>query len=142
MPNNTLRPTVSFEDPFQSGKPTPDRSRSTSRIRDEIETPNGPRRRSDHAIPLTSPENKEDDDSRRPSRWSSFTEQTAPPQADAIRSLSVSVIYDPPLPKDEPNWPSGWRPWACLLGGFLLMFNSWGIVNVSIPSATARKSRG
>lgn len=32
--------------------------------------------------------------------------------------------------KDElPNWPEGWRPWVCLFGCFLLMFNSWGLVN-------------
>lgn len=30
---------------------------------------------------------------------------------------------------EEKNWPSGWKPFATLFGGFLLMFNSWGIVN-------------
>ena len=30
---------------------------------------------------------------------------------------------------DEPTWPSGFRPWLCLFGCFLLMFNSWGLVN-------------
>jgi len=28
-----------------------------------------------------------------------------------------------------PNWPRGWRPWSCLFGCFLLMFDSWGLVN-------------
>ena len=28
-----------------------------------------------------------------------------------------------------PNWPKGWRPWVTLFGCFLLMFNSWGLVN-------------
>ena len=32
--------------------------------------------------------------------------------------------------KDQmPNWPEGWRPWVSLFGCFLLMFNSWGLVN-------------
>nr|POE96970.1 aspyridones efflux protein apdf [Quercus suber] len=129
MPKNTLRPTISFEDPPKSGKVSPDRSRSTSRIRDEIETPSGPIRRFDNGNSVNTPEDNEEESSRRPSRWSSFTDQAEPPRADAVRSLSFSAIYDPPPPVDEPDWPSGWRPYACLLGGFLLMFNSWGIVN-------------
>lgn len=35
----------------------------------------------------------------------------------------------PPSQADEPTWPKGWRPWTCLFGCFLLMFNSWGLVN-------------
>ncbi|KAK6353686.1 hypothetical protein TWF696_005648 [Orbilia brochopaga] len=31
--------------------------------------------------------------------------------------------------EEEPLWPQGWRPYACLVGCFFLMFNSWGIVN-------------
>jgi len=30
---------------------------------------------------------------------------------------------------DEPDWPTSWRAYACLLGCFFLMFNSWGLVN-------------
>jgi MCP family monocarboxylic acid transporter-like MFS transporter 10 len=30
---------------------------------------------------------------------------------------------------DEPDWPRSWRAYACLLGCFFLMFNSWGLVN-------------
>ncbi|KAF2835916.1 MFS general substrate transporter [Patellaria atrata CBS 101060] len=30
---------------------------------------------------------------------------------------------------DEPNWPREWRAYSCLFGCFLLMFNSWGLVN-------------
>lgn len=30
---------------------------------------------------------------------------------------------------EDPTWPSGWRPWLCLFGCFLLMFDSWGLVN-------------
>ncbi|KAK5126415.1 hypothetical protein LTR85_010651 [Meristemomyces frigidus] len=49
-------------------------------------------------------------------------------QRDALASLSVTS--DPAaVASDEPTWPTGWRPWASLFGGFLLMFNSWGWVN-------------
>jgi len=30
---------------------------------------------------------------------------------------------------DEPLWPTGARPWLCLVGCFFLMWNSWGLVN-------------
>jgi MCP family monocarboxylic acid transporter-like MFS transporter 10 len=30
---------------------------------------------------------------------------------------------------EEPDWPRTWRAYACLLGCFFLMFNSWGLVN-------------
>jgi hypothetical protein len=30
---------------------------------------------------------------------------------------------------DTPNWPKEVRAWLCLFGCFLLMFNSWGLVN-------------
>ncbi|KAF2752221.1 MFS general substrate transporter [Sporormia fimetaria CBS 119925] len=29
----------------------------------------------------------------------------------------------------EPNWPRSWQAYACWLGCFFLMFNSWGLVN-------------
>lgn len=29
----------------------------------------------------------------------------------------------------EPKWPRSWRAYACWLGCFFLMFNSWGLVN-------------
>ncbi|KAK4542412.1 hypothetical protein LTR36_006869 [Oleoguttula mirabilis] len=49
-------------------------------------------------------------------------------QRDALASLSMAS--DPTANAcDEPTWPSGWRPWLSLFGGFLLMFNSWGWVN-------------
>lgn len=52
---------------------------------------------------------------------------------DSLGSLSVAAEPQAWTESDEPTWPKGWRPYACLLGGFLLMFNSWGIVNVSNP---------
>ncbi|KAF2258529.1 MFS general substrate transporter [Lojkania enalia] len=30
---------------------------------------------------------------------------------------------------NEPNWPRSWQAYACWLGCFFLMFNSWGLVN-------------
>jgi hypothetical protein len=43
---------------------------------------------------------------------------------DLERSRQSSTSTNPP---EIPTSP--WRPWICLLGGFLLMFNSWGVVN-------------
>lgn len=55
------------------------------------------------------------------------TRPKAPDRRNSLASLSVAQnpndAYD-----DEPTWPSGWRPYTCLLGGFFLMFNSWGLV--------------
>lgn len=53
-----------------------------------------------------------------------------PPALDRRNSLaSLSVAHDPnDAYDDDPTWPSGWRPYTCLLGGFFLMFNSWGLV--------------
>lgn len=31
--------------------------------------------------------------------------------------------------RDEPNWPKEWLAYTALFGCFLLMFNSWGLVN-------------
>lgn len=46
------------------------------------------------------------------------------------RSLVSEAVAPSVLSFDDaPNWPTGWRPWACLFGCFLLMWNSWGIVN-------------
>ena len=41
------------------------------------------------------------------------------PPLEAMRSLSMLSernVY----PVDEPNWPTEWRAYACLFGGFLL----------------------
>ena len=56
---------------------------------------------------------------------------------DGSQASNVPTHEETELPasvavSDEPKWPSGWRPYACLFGGFLLMFNSWGIVNVGV----------
>ena len=50
---------------------------------------------------------------------------------DALASTSVAAEPESSLPPNEPTWPRGWGAYRCLLGGFFLMFNSWGLVNVS-----------
>lgn len=94
-----LSSVLSFDPRFTIGKHPLDCSRSSSRMRTEIETPHG------------------------------AVQRSASIQRDALASLSMS----PDLTANacnEPTWPSGWRPWLALFGGFLLMFNSWGWVNV------------
>lgn len=41
------------------------------------------------------------------------------PPLEAMRSLSM-VSERNLYPDAEPNWPTEWRAYACLLGGFLL----------------------
>lgn len=64
------------------------------------------------------------------SRSNSWTE-SASERPDLYRRnslASLSVARDPSQPLEEQKWPRGWKPYACLLSGFLLMFNSWGLV--------------
>ncbi|KAF9701985.1 hypothetical protein EKO04_000517 [Ascochyta lentis] len=58
--------------------------------------------------------------------------------SDASLPLSTSTSSEaqsmprsrrPSSDDDEPDWPRTWRAYACLLGCFFLMFNSWGLVN-------------
>lgn len=42
---------------------------------------------------------------------------------------NVSVTSSLESYASEPNWPRSWRAYACWLGCFFLMFNSWGLVN-------------
>lgn len=44
-------------------------------------------------------------------------------------TVTNSMRNESPDALDEPEWPRSWRAYACLLGCFLLMFNSWGLVN-------------
>lgn len=43
----------------------------------------------------------------------------------ALESLSQQTWNDPNANVNEPKWPTDWRAYTCLFGGFLLMFNSW-----------------
>ncbi|KAI6812648.1 MFS general substrate transporter [Hortaea werneckii] len=69
--------------------------------------------------------------SKAPSKAQSIDEErpSGPMRRDSLASLSVAREPRGWVEPEEPTWPSGWRPYACLFGGFLLMFNSWGIVN-------------
>ncbi|KAI7085089.1 MFS general substrate transporter [Hortaea werneckii] len=69
--------------------------------------------------------------SKAPSKAQSIDEErpSGPMRRDSLASLSVAREPRGWVEPEEPTWPSGWKPYACLFGGFLLMFNSWGIVN-------------
>ncbi|KAI7284037.1 MFS general substrate transporter [Hortaea werneckii] len=69
--------------------------------------------------------------SKAPSKAQSIDEErpSGPMRRDSLASLSVAREPSGWVEPEEPTWPSGWKPYACLFGGFLLMFNSWGIVN-------------
>ncbi|KAI7056886.1 hypothetical protein KC343_g22975, partial [Hortaea werneckii] len=69
--------------------------------------------------------------SKAPSKAQSIDEErpSGPMRRDSLASLSVAREPQGWVEPEEPTWPSGWKPYACLFGGFLLMFNSWGIVN-------------
>jgi len=51
-----------------------------------------------------------------------------PLEAEAMATLAGED--NPIVSPDQEKWPREFKAYACLLGGFLLMFNSWGIVNV------------
>ncbi|KAF7191535.1 MFS-type transporter dbaD [Pseudocercospora fuligena] len=79
-------------------------------------------------------EKKDDSPSRSPScytasgRPNEIETPNGPVQRDvptALGSASVLNTTDPA----ETGWPRDWRAYVCLFGGFLLMFNSWGLVN-------------
>ena len=39
---------------------------------------------------------------------------------------SISIAYQEPIvDKNQGTWPTDWRAYVALFGGFLLMFNSW-----------------
>lgn len=52
---------------------------------------------------------------------------------------TMSAEIDPTPTDEDPDWPSGWRPWFALAGCFFLMFNSWGLVNAFGTFATYYK---
>lgn len=49
-------------------------------------------------------------------------------EAASIQEISLNSSVES-LAEREPNWPRCWRAYACWLGCFFLMFNSWGLVN-------------
>lgn len=50
--------------------------------------------------------------------------QSSQSSADTASMRTLTQPID-----DESDWPESKRAWACLLGCFFLMFNSWGLVN-------------
>ncbi|XP_014553315.1 hypothetical protein COCVIDRAFT_29436 [Bipolaris victoriae FI3] len=50
----------------------------------------------------------------------------APTATSSMRNESPITSLDA---LHEAEWPRSWRAYACLLGCFFLMFNSWGLVN-------------
>ncbi|KAF1977163.1 MFS general substrate transporter [Bimuria novae-zelandiae CBS 107.79] len=44
----------------------------------------------------------------------------------SVENISMTSSIEDIL---EPKWPRTWRAYACWLGCFFLMFNSWGLVN-------------
>lgn len=46
--------------------------------------------------------------------------------ASSLQDVSESSSM---IAAEEPSWPRSWRAYACWLGCFFLMFNSWGLVN-------------
>ena len=50
---------------------------------------------------------------------------------DDSRGHQKSTPLDAPAAsyEDEPNWPTDKKAYFALFGCFLLMFNSWGIIN-------------
>lgn len=70
-------------------------------------------------------------DSRKGSEASLALSNT-PTEAGSIREMPPSNSSPRPSVDssiEEPDWPRSWRAYACLLGCFFLMFNSWGLVN-------------
>jgi MFS transporter, MCT family, solute carrier family 16 (monocarboxylic acid transporters), member 10 len=81
--------------------------------------------------PSTPEKEKEEEEQYRTD--STTTYATIRPEMYRRNSLaSLSVAAEPRQP-GEPTWPRGWRPYVTLFGGFLLMFNSWGIVRLPPP---------
>lgn len=48
---------------------------------------------------------------------------------ESLSSLTPNATQQEQPSNLEGTWPKEPAAWLCLLGGFLLMFNSWGIVN-------------
>ena len=49
--------------------------------------------------------------------------------SNTISRHSTQTFVDEITADLEPAWPADWRAYRALFGGFLLMFNSWGLVN-------------
>lgn len=112
-----------------------DASRSPSKVRgvDELQQPERSISfdsrftqddKKDDSSPSNSPHNR-----RMPNE---IETPTGPVRRDTLHSLTALSSHTEPADRPtnmESKWPTDPRAWLCLLGGHLLMFNSWGIVN-------------
>jgi hypothetical protein len=74
---------------------------------------------------VTMPSQSLEKDNRKGSEASLPLSTSTASGAPSMREFGRSSSAD----EDEPDWPRTWRAYACLLGCFFLMFNSWGLVN-------------
>jgi MFS family permease len=70
-----------------------------------------------------------DKDSQKDSRLD-LSNSSASTKTASMENVSItSSIQSLEAQRKEPNWPRTWQAYACWLGCFFLMFNSWGLVN-------------
>ena len=109
--------------PYPSRFPTPSLASSpSSSNRSSFEKPQS-RTSSDASVVEAGPSND-----TNPPQEGKMARPTPPDRRNSLASLSVAHDANDAF-DDDPTWPSGWRPYTCLLGGFCLMFNSWGLVS-------------
>lgn len=111
--SSTASSKKSGSSPFES------RSNSHARYLEKAEEP-----QRNTSISFTS-EEKSGDSPRKPQEIETPNGPIKRPETlEALGTLSQQSWRQDAV-VDEPNWPREWRAYACLLGGFLLMFNSW-----------------
>ncbi|SMY29179.1 unnamed protein product [Zymoseptoria tritici ST99CH_1A5] len=124
----------SSEKSYKSDAATPYASRSITKPRDldEIDTLDAQR-----TISFDNRNEKVEDELPRPAptarrNWREIETPQGPVRqntATSLASLSQQQYRGTSFDESEPVWPTDWRAYTCLFGGFLLMFNSWGLVN-------------
>ncbi|KXT09799.1 hypothetical protein AC579_6554 [Pseudocercospora musae] len=106
-------------------------TRSNSKVCDADDLPLSP----DRIISFDSRDDEKKDDflSRSPScytengRSNEIETPNGPVRRDVPSALGSASLLN--TDAEEGAWPRDWRAYVCLFGGFLLMFNSWGLVN-------------
>ena len=109
-------------------------TRSNSKVRDAEDQGLSPHRTI--SFDSRDDEKKDDSPSRSPScytangRPNEIETPNGPVRRDVPDALgSASVLNTTDSDSGETGWPRDPRAYLCLFGGFLLMFNSWGLVN-------------
>ncbi|CAK1359465.1 hypothetical protein CB0940_05667 [Cercospora beticola] len=129
----------SYESQSSSKKSSPDASRSQSQVRENSEWLTQPGRQvsiddrsgtSTHRKESTSHHHSA---ARLPNgRTIEIETPRGPIRRETFHSLAAMSgrnNSDDVADKEEPTWPTDWKAYVCLLAGFCLMFNSWGLVN-------------